>query len=88
MVVQAGGYFGTPFKGYHRVTQGGQLSSKIFNMVVDVVLQHWFTLVASTEEAVDPGVEDTNMTGQYFQRLASYFYVDNGLLASTHMERL
>ena len=66
MVVQAGGYFGTPFKGYHRVTQGDQLSPKIFNMVVDVILQHWFTLVASTEESVDPGVEDTKIFGQYF----------------------
>ena len=74
MVVQARGYFGTPFKGYHMVTPVDQLSPKIFNMVVDMVLQHWFNLAASTEEAVDPGVEDTKIFGQYFQRLASYFY--------------
>ena len=88
MVVQAGGYFGTPFKRYHRVIKGGKLSPKIFNMVIDVVLQHWFTLLASTKEAVDPGVEETKIFGQYFQCLASYLYVDNGFLASTHTERL
>ena len=88
MVVQAGGYFGTPFKGYHRVTQGDQLSPKIFNMVVDVILQHWFTLVASKEEAFDPGVKDMKIFGLYVQRLASYFYVDIGFLALTQMERL
>ena len=37
MVVQAGGYFGNPFKGYHRVTQGGLISHIIFNMVVDTL---------------------------------------------------
>ena len=45
MVVWARGYFGTTFKGYFGVTQGDPLSLTIFNVVVDMVLQHWVTVV-------------------------------------------
>ena len=36
MVAQAGGYYGTDFRGERGVMQGDPLSPIIFNMVVDV----------------------------------------------------
>ena len=39
MVTRAGGYFGTPFKGYHGVPQGNTLPPMIFNVVVDAVIR-------------------------------------------------
>ena len=38
MVAPAGGYYGTPFKGFHGVTHGEPLSPTILNVVVDEVL--------------------------------------------------
>ena len=38
MLLHAWGYFGTPFKGYCRVTQGDPLYPTIFNLFVDAVL--------------------------------------------------
>ena len=43
------GYLGAPFKVQIGMTQGGPLSPIIFNVVVDMVLWHWVTLVAETE---------------------------------------
>ena len=44
MVEKAGGYYGTGFKGARGVTQGDPLSPTIFNVVVNAVVCHWFTL--------------------------------------------
>ena len=41
MVARAGSYFGDPSKIKHGVNQGEPRPLTIFNMVVDVVLQHW-----------------------------------------------
>ena len=38
MAAQAGGYYGTGFKGARGVTQGDPLSPTIFNVVVDAVV--------------------------------------------------
>ena len=70
MVARARIYFGTPFKGYHRVTQVGLLSPTIFNVVLYVVLRYWVTVVASIEEAVDPVVAYTEGFGWDIQCLA------------------
>ena len=80
MVAQAGGVYGTPFKVFCRVTQGCPLSPTISNVVVDAVLLYWVTVVVSMEEAVDPGAAGTKSFSQYVQRLAAYFYADNGIL--------
>ena len=49
--MKEGGYYGLEFKGNRGVTQGGPLSPTIFNVVVDVVVRHWFTfMVESVEE--------------------------------------
>ena len=83
MVYWARGYFGTPFKGYCGVTQEDPISTIIFNVVVDAVLRHWVTVVASTEESVDPGAADTKGFGRDVQHTAAYFYSDNGIHALT-----
>ena len=54
MVAQSGGYYNDPFKNFRVVTQGDPLSPTIFYVVVDMVLRHWFTLMAASEKAVLP----------------------------------
>ena len=50
MVARAGGYYGAAFKGDRGVTQGDTLSPTIFNVVVDVVMRHWVTLMVDVAE--------------------------------------
>ena len=81
MVAKSGGYFGRPFKGYQGVTQGDPLPPMIFNGVLDSVIRHWVTLVTPTAE----GTGGLSLT---IIDLASYFYTNDGLVASTQPERL
>ena len=78
MVAKVGRYFGHPFKGYRRVTQGEPLSPTIFNMVVDAVIRHWVTVVTSTEA----GMGGLGLT---IVDLAAYFYADDGFVVSTQL---
>ena len=56
MVARAGGYYGAAFKGDQGVTQGDLLSPTIFNVVVDVVVIHWVTvMVEGAEERGERG---------------------------------
>ena len=41
MVCRASGNYGTPFKAGRGVTQGGPLSAKLFNILVDAVGREW-----------------------------------------------
>ena len=81
MVPKAGRYFGSPFKGYRGVTQDNSLSPMIFNVVVDSVVRHWMTVVMPTEA----GVGGLGLT---IIDLEAYLYSDDGIVASTQMERL
>ena len=49
MVDQVGHYYGTASKGHQGVNQEDTLSTTIFNMVVDVLICRWITLVAVEE---------------------------------------
>ena len=51
MVARAGGYYGTAFRGERGVMQGDPLSPTIFNVVVDVVVQHWVKGLVDEAEA-------------------------------------
>ena len=51
MVARAGRYYRTAFGGERGVTKGDPLSPTIFNVVVDVVVQHWVTGVIAEAEA-------------------------------------
>ena len=42
MVCRALGNYGTPFKAGRDVTQGGPLSTKLFNIMVSAVARKWF----------------------------------------------
>ena len=64
MAERAGRYFGTPFKGYREVTWGDPISLTIFNILVDAVLQHWFTMTALMYNTVERGVARTEGFGQ------------------------
>ena len=81
MVARAGGYFGLPFKGYRVVTQGDPLSPTLFNVVVDAVIRHWVTVVASTKEGMG-GLD------LLIQDMTTYFYTNDGLVTSPQLEIL
>ena len=57
MVASTGGYYGAAFKGARGVTQGYPLSPTIFNVVVDVVVRHWMTVMVE-------GAEERGKRGQ------------------------
>ena len=48
-MAQAGGYFGSQFKGQHGVTQGESLSPTILNVGLDAFLRHWVSMVVEVE---------------------------------------
>ena len=75
MVVRAGGYCGTAFKGERGVTQGDPLSSTIFNVVVDAVVRHWVN--GLMDEAAAKGE-----TGREDQHQSAVFYAVNGMVIS------
>ena len=41
LVCRVGGNYGLPFGAHHGVTQGGPLSSLMFNVCVDCVVREW-----------------------------------------------
>ena len=49
MVSRAGFYYDTLFNGPRGVTQGDSMSPIIINIVVDVVICHWETVVVGDE---------------------------------------
>ena len=46
MVARVGGHYGETFCRERGITQGDPLSPTIFNLVVDVIVRHWESLVA------------------------------------------
>jgi hypothetical protein len=51
MVCCTGGRFGKPFAAFQGITQGGPLSSLIFNVCVDVVIREWLCRTINKEAA-------------------------------------
>ena len=76
MVARAGGYYGTAFHGARGLTQGDPLSPTIFNVVVDVVVRNWVTVVIA-------GAEEQGERGQEGRHQAALFYADDGMVASS-----
>eukprot|EP00957_Ditylum_brightwellii_P056350 4271702-Ditylum_brightwellii.AAC.1 len=50
-VCRASGQYGVPFRAERGVTQGGPLSPKLFNFVVDAVVREWLRQVVGDEDA-------------------------------------
>jgi hypothetical protein len=76
MVCRGSGYYGTPFKAGRGVTQGGPLSAKLFNILVDAVVREWFWQLQESGEYKED--ELFGMMAAFF----AIFYVDNAYLAS------
>ena len=82
MVCRASGNYGTPFKAGCGVTQGGPLSAKLFNILVDAVAREWFR---ELREGGDYEVwELDELTSTFF----AIFYIDDAYLASRDAEFL
>ncbi len=76
MVCRASGNYGGPFCAGQGVTQGGPLSAKLFNILVDAVVREWLRQL-SDGGIVDP--EELNLLmGAFF----AIFYVDDAYLAA------
>ena len=76
MIERAGGYYGTVFQGGCGVTQEDPLCPTIFNVVVDVVVRHWVTVVVE-------GTEEWGERGQEGRDQAALFYLNNGMVDSS-----
>ena len=64
------------------MTQGGPLSAKLFNIIVDVVVREWMRLMSETLD--DSGGYLTDQ----IEALFAIFYVDDGYIASRDAEFL
>ena len=74
MVCRAGGSFGKPFSANRGVTQGGPLSSLMFNVCVDAVIREWLRRTIDEEAANGIFAEAS--------REIVAFFVDDGLVGS------
>jgi hypothetical protein len=62
-VCQAKGNYGQPFKAGHRVTQGGPLLARLFNIVVGAKVREWMRLMRVMINNVEGNfAESTSMT--------------------------
>ena len=75
LVCRAGGRYGTPFQAFRGVTQGGPLSPRIFNVMVDAVVRAWIAQMLGAE-AAEHGY------GEELRKILAIFYADDALLAS------
>jgi hypothetical protein len=75
MVCRAGGNYGEPFGAYQGVTQGGPLSSLMFNVCVDCVIREWLHQVMGDNVARE-GVGDA------VRNQCIAFFVDDGLVSA------
>ncbi len=81
-VCRAKGNYGQPFKAGHGVTQGGALSAKLFNSVVNAVVREWMRLMCVTINNVDGNL------AKCIAGLFAVFYINNGYIASRNAEFL
>ncbi len=76
MVCKVSVEYGTPFKAGRSVTQGGPLSAKLFNVLVDAVAREW--LRELWEGSTLKPDEIDRLMATFF----AIFYVDDAYLAS------
>ena len=68
--------YDTPFKAGCGVTQGGPLSAKFFNTMVDAVVREWLCIL---REEIDMEGEELDKT---METLFAIFYVDDAYIAT------
>ncbi len=76
MVCRASAYYSTAFKAGRGVTQGGPLSAKLFNILVDAVIREWLHQLWEDGEYEED--ELLEMMATFF----AIFYIDNVYMAS------
>jgi hypothetical protein len=76
MVCRVSVNYGTPFQAGRGITQGGPLSAKLFNVLVDTVAQEWMRELREGS-ALKPD-EINRLMASFF----TIFYVNDGYLAS------
>jgi hypothetical protein len=81
-VCRAKGNYGRPFKAGRAVTQGGALSAKLFNILVNAVIREWMRIMRETL-----GDSDGQLAIRV-KELFAIFYVDDGYIASRDAEFL
>ncbi len=70
-VCRASANYGVPFKAGRGVTQGGPLSAKLFNVIVDAVVREWLRLLREEMVMEEEELDETMAT------LFAIFYVDD-----------
>jgi hypothetical protein len=73
-VCRSSGNYGPPFKTGHGVTQGGPLSAKLFNIMVDAIVRDWMHLMREEME-MEGGKLDKMM-----KTLFTIFYVNDAYM--------
>ena len=77
-VCWASGNYGRPFQAGRGVTQGGPLSARLFNILVDAVIREWMRLM---RETLNIGLREEEREA-LLVALFAIFYVDNSYIAS------
>jgi hypothetical protein len=75
-VCRALGNYGAPFKAGRGVTQGGLLSAKLFNVLVDAVVREWLRLLREEMVMEEEELDEMMVT------LFAIFYVDDAYITS------
>ena len=73
LVCRASGVFGKPFKAYRGMTQGGPVSPRIFNIMVDAIVREWLRQTFG-DEVAGSGL------GEEIRSFLAAFYADDGLI--------
>ncbi len=81
-VCWAKGNYSCPFKASRGVTQGGPLLAKLFNILINAVVQEWMRLMHATINDADGGLAEC------IAGLFAVFYIDDGYIASRDAEFL
>jgi hypothetical protein len=76
MVCRAAGYYGAAFKASRGITQGGPLSAKLFNIMVDAVVWEWM------RQLEQDGDYDEEQAAELTATFFAIFYVNDAYLAS------
>jgi hypothetical protein len=76
MVCRAAGNYGTAFKAGRGVTQGGPLSVRLFNIMVNAVVREWIQQLR-----VDGDYKEREFA-EYMATFFAIFYIDDAYLAS------
>jgi hypothetical protein len=75
LVCRASGNYGSPFCAGRGVTQGGPLSAKLFNILVDAVAREWVRQLQEESELEEEVI--TKLMAAFFAN----FYIDDAYLA-------